>query len=185
MEGMAQRSTRRDRENQITNVRLYRARPADMDPIRELPYGPAARHGRITEAGNTSAPDHAPRQPSKYFLHRRGRPNTLVTVQEGREVGAQNGRSRCARLENSGQVRGSRCLLCVAAGNSYRCYTKTNWPPRLPGRFTFALKAGLWFRRDRPLIIAPALGHHADLRRKLHLAPCADFPSHLCRRSFG
>ncbi len=83
MEGMAQRSTRRDRENQITNVRLYRARPADMDPIRELPYGPAACHGRITEAGNTSAPDHAQRQPSKYLLRRRGRPNTLVTSSEG------------------------------------------------------------------------------------------------------
>jgi hypothetical protein len=92
MEGMAQRSTRRDRENQITNVRLYRARPADMDPIRELPYGPAACHGRITEAGNTSAPDHAPRQPSKYFLHRRGRPNTFVTMPEEREVAALIGR---------------------------------------------------------------------------------------------
>jgi len=80
MEGMAQRSTRRDQENQFTNVRLYRARPADMDPIRELPYGPAACHGRIFEAGNTSAPDHALSQPSKYFLHRRGRPNTFVML---------------------------------------------------------------------------------------------------------
>ena len=63
MEGMAQRSTRRDQENQITNVRFYQARPVDMDPIRELPYGPAACHGRIFEAGNTSAPDHALSQP--------------------------------------------------------------------------------------------------------------------------
>ena len=80
MEGMAQRSTRRDQENQITTMRLNRARPVDMDLIRELPYGPAACHGRIFEAGNTSAPDHALSQPSKYFLHRRGRPNTFVTL---------------------------------------------------------------------------------------------------------
>lgn len=78
MEGMAQRSTRRDQENQFTYVRLTRARPADLDLIRELPYGPAACHGRIIEAGNTSAPDHALSHPSKYFLHLRGRPNTLV-----------------------------------------------------------------------------------------------------------
>lgn len=79
MEGMAQRSTRRDWENQITN-RRSQARPADMDPIRELPYGPAACDGRIIEAGNTSAPDHALHSPSRFFLHQRGRPNTLVNL---------------------------------------------------------------------------------------------------------
>jgi hypothetical protein len=78
MEGMAQRSTRRDWENQITN-RRSQARPADMDPIRELPYGPAACDGRIIEAGNTSAPDHALHSPSRFFLHQRSRPNTFVS----------------------------------------------------------------------------------------------------------
>jgi len=51
-----------------------------MDPIRELPYGPAACHGRIIEAGNTSAPDHALHSPSRFFLHCWGRPNTSVTI---------------------------------------------------------------------------------------------------------
>ena len=41
MESMAQRSTRRDRENQFVTERL-KARGSELDPIRELPYGPAA-----------------------------------------------------------------------------------------------------------------------------------------------
>jgi len=31
-------------------------------------------------------------------------------------------------------------------------------------------------------MVTPALGHHYDLRQKFHLAPCPDFPSHLCCR---
>jgi hypothetical protein len=51
--------------------------------------------------------------------------------------------------------------------------------PRIAASATFALKAGLWLRRGRLLMVTPALGHHADLRPKFHLAPCPNFPSHL------
>ncbi len=37
-----------------------RARQIELDPLRELPYGPAASDGRNLEAGHMSAPDHAP-----------------------------------------------------------------------------------------------------------------------------
>ena len=66
-----------------------------MDPIRELPYRPAACDGRIVEAGNTSAPDHALHSPSRFFLHQWGRPNTFVmlhcrgAISPGGDVGLQ------------------------------------------------------------------------------------------------
>jgi 2-keto-3-deoxy-galactonokinase len=40
--------------------RALRARGSEMDPVRELPYGPAASERPLIEAGHMSAPDAAP-----------------------------------------------------------------------------------------------------------------------------
>src|SRR5271166_5278088 len=45
---------------------------------------------------------------------------------------------------------------------------------------TFALKAGVWFRRDRLLIISPVQQPFLALvRQKSHLSGCPDSPGHL------
>src|SRR5271166_4666156 len=47
---------------------------------------------------------------------------------------------------------------------------------------TFALKAGVWFRRGRLLIISPVQQPFLALvRQKSHLSGCPDSPGHLCR----
>ena len=44
--------------------------------------------------------------------------------------------------------------------------------PLMAATATFALKAGLWFRRGRLVMVAPrSLGNHADLARTFHSAP--------------
>src|SRR5437868_14541797 len=47
---------------------------------------------------------------------------------------------------------------------------------------TFALKAGVWFRRGLLLIVSPdSLGTTVPaVRQKLHLSSCADFRDRLC-----
>jgi len=50
----------------------------------------------------------------------------------------------------------------------------------MAARATFALKAGLWFRRDRLVIVSPARAIPAAVRQKRHLSPCPNSPSQLC-----
>ena len=54
--------------------------------------------------------------------------------------------------------------------------------PLMAASATFALKAGVWFRRGRLLMVSPDFGRHSvpAVRQKLHLSPCADFPDQLC-----
>ena len=70
---MAQRSMRRDRENQLEQV--PRARRSDWDLIRELHTGP--RHVSRIKAGHMSAPDYA-RTNRRFFLRPRGRPHMCL-----------------------------------------------------------------------------------------------------------
>lgn len=48
--------------------------------------------------------------------------------------------------------------------------------PLIAANATFALKAGLWFRRTRLVIVAPVHGNHAAFRPKIHLYPLSRFP---------
>jgi hypothetical protein len=41
---------------------------------------------------------------------------------------------------------------------------------------TLALKAGLWFRRGRLVMLSPVSGIYAKLRQKFHLSPLFKFP---------
>lgn len=68
---MAQRSTRRDRENQIMDTRFerLRAREIELDPFREPTR--AEDVTAASEAGHMSAPDHA-RALERFFLHPTG-----------------------------------------------------------------------------------------------------------------
>jgi hypothetical protein len=69
---MAQRSTRRDRENQIMDTRPERA---TLNWTRSANSHTGRRHGTAaSEAGHMSAPDHAPCFSKRFFLHRWGRP---------------------------------------------------------------------------------------------------------------
>ena len=69
---MAQRSARRDRENQCHQ--RARARRFDVDPVRELPYRPNGG-SPSNEAGRMAASDHAPRNTPTFSLPRQGRPD--------------------------------------------------------------------------------------------------------------
>ena len=95
-----------------------------------------------------------------------------------------------------GQVRGSRRLHCVAAGNSYRCYTKTNRPPGFPPRFSLtvqlcSVRPGVgermlkWlFRIALAIILLPfvAAGLYAGWNW-INLRPDAKFVSYLERNA--
>ena len=67
---MAQQSARRGWKNQRMAERI-KARKADLDPVRELPYRPAAKT-LLTEAGQMAASDYA--LTSIYRLRFKGRP---------------------------------------------------------------------------------------------------------------
>ena len=67
---MAQQSARRGWKNQRMAERV-KARKADVDPVRELPYGPAAKV-LLNEAGQMAASDYVPT--SIYRLRFQGRP---------------------------------------------------------------------------------------------------------------
>lgn len=83
---MALRSMRRDRENQIMDTRLERAR---LFWTRSANSHTGPRHmTAATEAGHMSAPDHAPRSSKRFFLHQRGRPH-MMTMSPGLRVGAR------------------------------------------------------------------------------------------------
>ena len=71
-------------------IRAPRARRAGMAPIRELPHGPAACNGRITDAANTSASDHTLHSASRIFLRRRGPSKHFRNVALVRKGLAQN-----------------------------------------------------------------------------------------------
>ena len=61
----------------------------------------------------------------------------------------------------------------------------TQWKSQLPANATFALNAGVWFRRARLLIVSPdsASTSVPAVRQKFHLSSCPDFRDQLCRRA--
>jgi len=64
---MAQQSVRRGRENQGFPPCFEHAM-GDLDPIRELPYRPAAASRRTQQAGQMAASDYAFSRPSNSLL---------------------------------------------------------------------------------------------------------------------
>ncbi len=82
MESMALRSMRRDRENQIMDTRLERAR---LNWTRSANSHTGRRHvTAASEAGHMSAPDHAPCSSKRFFLRQRGRPHmSMMTISPG------------------------------------------------------------------------------------------------------
>ena len=91
-EGTAQRSMRRGWQNQIGSM-CNSARSPDMEPTRELPYGPRGSYGRIR--GRTDVSTQTLHQTSRFLLHQQGRPQmTLVPATAPR---AAAGAAGCGR----------------------------------------------------------------------------------------
>src|SRR5580700_3447023 len=63
---------RRDRENQANSQRIA-ARECDLDPVRELPYGPATNHRPHSRPDRWQHPTTRPAFP-RFLLHSWGRP---------------------------------------------------------------------------------------------------------------
>ena len=70
---MAQQSARRGRDNQGFPLCFEHA-SGDLDPVRELPYRPAAVSSCRIEAGQMTASDHAQQRSQRFPLRERGRP---------------------------------------------------------------------------------------------------------------
>ena len=70
---MAQQSARRGRDNQGFPLCFEHA-TGDLDPVRELPYRPAAVFLPHSKAGQMTASDHAPQRPQRFPLRKGGRP---------------------------------------------------------------------------------------------------------------
>lgn len=81
--------TRRERENQIMDMRLERAK---LNWTRSANSHTGPRHViAASEAGHMSAPDHALCCSKRFFLHQRGRPHMfMMTVSPGCNDGASN-----------------------------------------------------------------------------------------------
>src|SRR5690242_21594953 len=70
---MAQQSARRGWDNQGFPLCFEHAM-GDLDPVRELPYRPAAVFLAASKAGQMTASDHAQQRPQRFPLPERGRP---------------------------------------------------------------------------------------------------------------
>ena len=70
---MAQQSVRRGWDNQGFPLCFEHAL-GDLDPVRELPYRPAAVFLPHPKAGQMTASDHALQRPQRFPLPERGRP---------------------------------------------------------------------------------------------------------------
>jgi hypothetical protein len=70
---MAQQSARRGWDNQGFPLCLEHAL-GDLDPVRKLPYRPAAVFLPHPKAGQMTASDHAQQRPQRFPLPERGRP---------------------------------------------------------------------------------------------------------------
>ena len=70
---MAQQSARRGWDNQGFPLCFEHA-TGDLDPVRELPYRPAAVFLPHSKAGQMTASDHAQQRPQRFPLPERGRP---------------------------------------------------------------------------------------------------------------
>jgi len=60
---------------------------------------------------------------------------------------------------------------CVSSASVFSPFTAAN--------ATFAVNAGLWFRRGRLLILPLSGGQHGAVRSAIHLFPLPESPSHL------
>jgi hypothetical protein len=78
---MAQQSARRGWENQGFPLCFEHAL-GDLDPVRELPYRPAAVFPAASKAGQMTASDHAQQRPDRFPSPERGRPQ----MESGRET---------------------------------------------------------------------------------------------------
>ena len=75
----------------------------------------------------------------------------------------------------------SSCVIWLGCTSNCCASSASVFSPFTAAKATFALKAGVWFRRGRlrhRLSCAAAI--LAAVRQKLHLSRCPDFPSHLC-----
>src|SRR5690349_6496428 len=70
---MAQQSARRGWDNQGF-PQCFEHALGDLDPVRELPYRPAALFLAASKAGQMTASDHAQQRPQRFPLPERGRP---------------------------------------------------------------------------------------------------------------
>src|SRR5690242_20830408 len=70
---MAQQSARRGWDNQGF-PQCFEHALGDLDPVRELPYRPAAVFLAASKAGQMTASDHAQQRPQRFPLPERGRP---------------------------------------------------------------------------------------------------------------
>jgi hypothetical protein len=73
---MAQQSARRDWDNQGFPLCFEHAL-GDLDPVRELPYRPAAVSSCRIEAGQMTASDHAQQRSQRFPLPEGGRPQMV------------------------------------------------------------------------------------------------------------
>jgi len=93
---MAQQSARRGWDNQGFPLCFEHA-VGDLDPVRELPYRPAAVFLPHSKAGQMTASDHAQQRPQRFPLPGGGRPQ----MESGRRVAAVRRRG-CAESISSG-----------------------------------------------------------------------------------
>src|SRR5437764_12268093 len=75
---MAQQSARRGWDNQGF-PQCFEHALGDLDPVRELPYRPAAVFLAASKAGQMTASDHAQQRPQRFPLPERGRPQLPLT----------------------------------------------------------------------------------------------------------
>ena len=73
------------------------------------------------------------------------------------------------------------CVIWLGCTSNCWASSASVFSPLMAASATFALKAGLWFRRGRLVMVSPRfLGNHADVARIIHSAPSFRFPSQLC-----
>ena len=77
---MAQQSARRGWDNQGLPLCCEHAL-GDLDPVRELPYRPAAVFLPLSKTGQMTASDHAPQRPQRFPLPEGGRPQMIADNQ--------------------------------------------------------------------------------------------------------
>jgi len=117
---MAQQSVRRGWDNQGLPLCFEHA-TGDLDPVRELPYRPAAVFLPHSKAGQMTASDHAQQRPQRFPLPGGGRPQ-MVSRPSPRRIGAMEQRARLAvwlsqpcPLAASRRIRRGRCTVCWAS----------------------------------------------------------------------
>ena len=134
---MAQQSARQGWDNQGLPLCFEHA-TGDLDPVRELPYRPAAVFLPQSKAGQMTASDHAQQRPQRFPLPERGRPQMVSGHPGLTRISAKSGRARAQNHARPAPVRAQ--LAAYKPG----CTMPS-------ARFRPKLTAPWHFKRNRPL----------------------------------